>query len=361
MKIGIDGNEANVKNRVGSNVYSFELLKQLHKSSKLKVTIYLSSPAVEDLPQKNPNWNYKVLKPGFLWTQWRLPLEFCSKTLQLDVFFTPGHYAPRFCPCPSVISIMDLAFLRYPEQFKKKDLWQLKAWTKYSVRNSAHIFTISEFTKKEIIHFYDYPKDQITVTYPGVEDFPVSKSPNTYGDYFLYIGTLQPRKNLSRLIEAIKILNKKLIIVGKKGWLYEDIFEKVKNLGLENKVIFTGFVSNQEKTTLITNAEALILPSLYEGFGIPVVEAMRLKCPVIVSKNSSLEEIVGANGIYIQNPLQIDSIVAGIRQMLQLSKGKRALMVNKAYKDSLRFIWEDCAKKTLEVLWSLSKTKAVKR
>jgi len=359
MILGIDGNEANVNNRVGSNVYSYKLLEYLYKADKFNTTIYLSSPKLGDLPKKNSNWNYKVLKPGFLWTQWRLPLELYFNSVKPDVFFTPGHYSPRFCPCPSVISIMDLAYLRYPDQFKKKDLWQLTNWTKYSVDNAALIFTISEFTKKEIIHFYNYPKDQITVTYPGVENLPNFHKANKYGDYFLYIGTLQPRKNLIRLIEAFKSINAKLVVVGKKGWLYENIFNKVKSLGCEKNVIFTGFISESEKTALIVNAKALILASLYEGFGIPVVEAMRLKCPVIVSQNSSLEEVVAKNGIYIEDPLQVDSIVASIRQMLQLSKEKKALMVNNAYKESLRFNWQECAKKTQEALWLL-KTKPAK-
>ena len=178
MIIGIDGNEANVKKRVGSNVYAYNILCQLHKIRKstdykagkariIKFKIYLNSKPLNDLPKQTSWWQYKVLKPKFLWTQWRLPLELYLRESKPDVFFTPGHYAPRFCPVPSVISIMDLAFLEYPKSFRKKDLHQLINWTDYSVRNAAHILTISEYTKKDIVKFYKVSEDKITVTYPG--------------------------------------------------------------------------------------------------------------------------------------------------------------------------------------------------
>jgi len=259
MLIGIDGNEANVKNRVGSNVYAYQLLWQMYnQNSRVKYKIYLKDKPLDDLPKETEYWQYKVLKPKFLWTQWRLPMELYLTSEKPDLFFTPGHYAPRFCPSPTVISIMDLAFLRYPEQFKKSDRYQLVNWTKYSIQKASHIFTISQFTKKEIIHFYKYPRDKITVTYPGVENIKYQGSKCKYKNYFLYIGTLQPRKNIIRLIEAFKTLNNKLVIVGKKGWLYDDIFNKVKELGLEDKVIFTGFVDEQEKIALLQNAARLL-------------------------------------------------------------------------------------------------------
>ena len=306
-----------------------------------------------------------------MYTQWRLPLELYLSKNKPDVFFTPGHYAPRFSPIPTVISIMDLAFLRYPDQFKKRDLYQLINWTKYSVKNASHIFTISEFSKKEIIHFYNYPKEKITVTYPGVsKPKPISHEPRAkYNNYFLYIGTLQPRKNLIRLIEAFKKVasppageagsqqpeasNLKLIIAGKKGWMYEDIFNKVKQLGLEDKVIFTGYVSEEEKQALLKNALALVLPSLYEGFGIPVIEAMQAGCPVIISRNSSLPEVGTDAVIYIKNPEKTDSIQKSMQKMVKLAPGEKNKLIEKGYKQTEKFSWENCAEKTLEILENL--------
>lgn len=174
-------------------------------------------------------------------------------------------------------------------------------------------------------------------------------------NYFLYIGTLQPRKNLIELIKAYKILisqfpDIKLVICGKKGWLYDEIFAKVKELGLEDKIIFTGFVNDEEKAKLLKNALAFVLPSLYEGFGIPVLEAMQLGCPVIVSRNSSLTEIVGVNSFYIEPPFGSLEISQAMLKMLKLDNNQRKQLIADNIKKTQKFSWEKSALKTLEIL-----------
>jgi glycosyltransferase involved in cell wall biosynthesis len=385
--IGIDGNEANNKKRVGSNEYAFQILSNIWKiynsefrikNENLKFRIYLKNAPLLDLPKETFWWQYKVLKPSFLWTQWRLPLELYFGNEKPDIFFTPGHYAPRFCPCPLVISIMDLAFLRFPDQFRKKDLYTLINWTKRSVEQASHILTISEFTKKEIIHFYHYPEKRITVTYPGIEisnlksqmsklnlKTKIFKKYNIKNKYLLYIGTLQPRKNLVRLIEVLNILisqypNIQLVIVGKKGWFYEEIFNKVKELDLEDKVLFTGFLPEEEKTVFLQNALALVLPSLYEGFGIPVLEAMQQGCPAVVSRSSSLPEVAGKAGVYIDNPLSCHSIQNALLKMVKLVDKDRKELINKGFQQVKKFSWQKSARQTWEVLCSTLKLRPVK-
>lgn len=373
MMIGIDANEANIQNRVGSNEYAFQILQWIWKLQsaswrtktpklqKFKFKIYLKSPPLADLPKSTGWWQYQILKPKFLWTQWRLPLELMLNRGKLDVFFTPGHYAPRFCPTSLVMSIMDLAFLRFPRQFRKRDLYQLINWTKRSVQQADHILTISEFSKKEIIHSYNYPANKITVTYPGVKKLNaqnvkiLEKYKIERNKYFLYIGTLQPRKNLIRLIKAFNILisqypGNRLVIVGKKGWLYEEIFDQVKKLGLEDKVVFTGFVEEKEKQALLSQALALALPSLYEGFGLPVLEAMAVGCPVIVSHNSSLVEIVGEAGLYIDNPLSVPLIQKAMVKMVKLDSKQRQKLIKLGFQQIKKFSWLKAAEKTLSIL-----------
>ncbi len=369
MIIAIDGNEANVKNRVGSNEYAFQILRGIWQCQKpgsdLEFRIYLKNPPLPDLPKPTSWWQYQVLKPKFLWTQWRLPLELFLKQNQIDLFFTPGHYAPRFCPIPLVIAIMDLAFLRFPQQFRKKDLYTLVNWTKRSVKQASHIFTISQFSKKEIEHFYNFPGEKITVTYPGLKKIQsltqnlkiLEKYRIEKNKYFLHIGTLQPRKNLVRLIKAFgaintkyQIPNTKLLIVGKKGWLYEEIFNKVRQLKLEEQIVFTGYVGEEEKAILLKNALALVLPSLYEGFGIPVLEAMQIGCPVIVSRNSSLSEVVGETGLYIDDPLSVSCIKKVLLKMVKLDQNQRQRLINSGLKQAKKFSWLKAGKKTLDVL-----------
>ena len=377
MNIGIDGNEANVVNKVGSNAYAYELINRLYyltaDRKDLNFNIYLKQSPRTIFPEVRKNWHYHIFGPKKMWTQWRLPLELYKKRFsnkKLDVFFTPGHYAPRFSPFSSVISIMDLAFLNFPDEFRKRDLKQLKAWTKYSVQNAKHIFAISQATKRDIIKHYKISEEKISVTYLGFkakEDCYQRKTDRSFANfkahlgvtnpYLLYVGTLQPRKNIVRLIDAFNLLLKsgnnsklKLVIVGKKGWLYKDIFEKVKKLDLYDRVIFTGFVSDWEKYELLRYAKVFILPSLYEGFGIPVLEAMSVGVPVVISKNSSLPEVGGDLAYYIDDPYSVESIYKSILPALDLNKNQRLDLMAKSKQWVKKFSWQQCAKQTLDKL-----------
>lgn len=359
MIIGIDGNEANVKNRVGSGTYAFELLKQFAKNRQHNFTVYLKEKPIADLPKETENFKYSVFGPKKLWTQFALPvkLTFGSK---VDIFFSTAHYGPRFTKVPYVVTIHDLSYLHFPQMFKKDDLLQLKTWSKYSIEGSAHIIAPSKTTKDDIVKNYKVPASKITVTYEGYDKSRFKPQPKTRiglikkkyqieGEYIIFVGTLQPRKNLERLIEAFHKLSGKLnlVIAGKKGWLYKSIFERVKELNLEDKIVFTDYVPDSELPALIGGANVYALPSLWEGFGIPVIETQACGIPVVVSKTSSLPEIVGESAVLI-DPENIDSIANGIKKALD-PKTKSDL-VKKGFENIKRFSWEQCAKETIKVL-----------
>lgn len=365
MLIGIDGNEANVTERVGSNVYAFELIKAIEKlDKKNEYTIYLREKKKPDLPQKREKLSYRVLPPKHLWTQWRLPLDLYLHQPRPQVFFTPGHYAPRFSPTPTIISILDLSFFKFPHSFKPAVLNQLKRWTKYSAKNAAHILTISESTKKDIVKYYNIPTSKITVAYPGVNDIfkkdvlekditAVKDKYKINKQYIFTLGTLQPKKNLPRLIQALSQFNSpnlSLVITGKTWQQFRG--SEISNQ-LSEKIITTGFVPNEDLPALMKGAEAFVLPSLYEGFGIPVAEAMTVGTPVVVSNSTSLPEIVGEAGILI-DPEDVSSIARGIKQVLALSSEKKVQLVTRAKKRAETFSWRSCAQKTLEVLYEVS-------
>lgn len=394
MIIGIDGNEANVKNRVGVGEYSLQLLRQLKEFSifNFQFQIYLKKAPLPDLPLAGEGWKYKVFGPKKFWTQIALPLNLCLGRPRPDVFFSPTHYAPRFCPVPSVISIMDLSFFKFPEMFKKKDLAQLKSWTAYSVKKAARILTISQASKNDIIKHYKVPEEKIVVTYPGYKKdtrilrykdinqdtgilgykdikMNIEKIKAKYkikGDYILYVGTLQPRKNLKRLIKAfrevrgqrseIKGRGLTLVICGKKGWLYDEIFQKVKELNLEKNVVFTGYVPNEDLPALYKGAKCFVLASLYEGFGIPVLEAMSFGCPVVISNVSSLPEIGGRAAIYV-DPYDVKDIARGIIEVLEFNDSNYQTLVKKGLAQAKKFSWEKCAKETLKVLEEAARLK----
>ncbi|HVF69501.1 MAG TPA: glycosyltransferase family 1 protein, partial [Xanthomonadales bacterium] len=328
----------------------------------LEFRIYLKNNPRHDLPRASENWKYRVLKPRKLWTQLRLPLDLYMHKSRPDVFFSPSHYAPRFSPVPSVISVMDLSFLYYPELFNKRDLFQLHSWTAYSVKKAKKIITISNSSKNDIIKEYKIGPGGVYVTYPGIKSF-TSLNPQIYAmnqlktkynldkRYILFVGTVQPRKNIARLIEAFSKLDEKdleLVIVGKKGWLYEEIFEKPEQLGIEEKVKFLDQVTNDELPMLYKHAVCMVLPSLYEGFGLPILEAMKNDCPVITSNVSSLPEAGGDACLYV-NPEEVDDIAETMSKLINDGKLRKEL-IEKGRKQVTKFSWENTARETLRVL-----------
>ncbi len=323
MIIAIDGNEANVLNRVGVGYYAYNLLQALYMEDKTNTYwIYLKEKPNKDMPPKSKNWEYIVFGPKKFWTRIALPLKLYSQLKKPDIFISPSHYTPFLCPIPKLVTIMDLGYLDNPEQFTKKDYYQLKNWTEHSLRTSQHILTISNFCKQDIIQKYRIDSEKISVLYPIVSTPPKDiLKPNNL-DYFLYLGTLKPSKNIPFLINAYSKLKTKtkLVIAGKKGWLYDEIYALVKKLKIENKVEFTGYIDEAIKWSLLKYAKALIIPSLFEGFGIPVVEAMHFNTPVISSNRGSLTEINGTYGQTI-DPKNEEELIYAMKNIKKIKNG----------------------------------------
>ncbi|MBI2617077.1 glycosyltransferase family 4 protein [Candidatus Gottesmanbacteria bacterium] len=371
MTIGIDGNEANTKERVGIGQYAYQLLSHLNDLERRRINkptnryiVYLKNAPSPDLPKISDFWRYKVFGPSKLWTQIALPLELYLSRDKIDVFFSPSHYVPRFSPLPHVMSIMDVSFLFFPELFRKKDLYQLKEWTAYSVKKAVSILTISHFSRNSIIDAYKVSPDRVVVTYPGYDkksfrkdrlktkDQDLIKRLGIRGRYILFVGTIQPRKNITKLLDAFETIQKEhdisLVLVGKKGWLTEPIFEKIGRSPLKNRIIWLNYVSNSILSVLYRGAQCFVLPSLYEGFGIPAIEAMACGCPVVVSKTTSLPEIVGNAGVLV-DPLQSESIAEGLSKVMA-ERNFRDIMIRRGLEEVKRFDWGQCAKQTLKVL-----------
>lgn len=357
MKIGIDGYEANVGSRVGIGRYAYEITAHLYPISKNHdVTVFLPTAPRPDMPKERDNWHYVVSSPQVLWTFFGLPRAI--KSHPVDVFFSPTHYIPRFTGAARVMAIMDLSYLKFPEMFRAKDLYQLRNWTAYSARHAAAIFTISEASKNDIIKAYGVPGSRVTVTYPGFH-MADAKVAIAEKNYILSVGTLQPRKNYIRLIEAFALFlgeNKqkfgdlKLVIIGKKGWLYEDILAAPKKYGIAEKVKFLDFVPDSELPAYYKKALCFVLPSLYEGFGLPVLEAMAYGCPIVVSDVSSLPEIAGKAAVYV-NPDNVESIKNGLLSAVRqrnLMQGRNRVKAGEV--QVKKFSWEKAAKESLAIL-----------
>ena len=317
------------------------------------------------MPTPTPNFSYKIVGPRKLWTRIGLPIKLFTENSRPDVFFTPTHYGPRFSPVPTAISIMDLSYIHFPQLFKKNDLYQLKNWTKLSAKKAKKIFTISEFSKNDIIKTYGVSKEKVVVTYPGIKQDlrlkikdlsmeDLNKKFGIKGEYILFVGTLQPRKNIVRLVEAFSKLKKnnlQLVIVGKRGWLYEDILSAPQKFGVTDNVKFLDFINDEDLPSLYKNALCFVLPSLYEGFGLPVLEAMKYGCPVLTSNVSSLPEAGGDAAVYF-DPENTGDITKKIEKVISDEK-LREEMIKKGKIQVKKFSWEKTARETLRALEEL--------
>lgn len=370
MTIGVNGYEAviprygcdpktGLPRRVGSSVYCFELLLNLNKiDKKNSYIIYLPQNPTADLPKESANWHYKIVRPRKMWTLFGLSLEFLFRRSKPDVFFSPTHYLPIFAPKHCVISILDISYIKYPELFNSADLNQLTQWTKYSVKKAKKVLTISIASKRDIIKTYGVKSENVIVTYPGIREGLNMENVRTKfgieGKYILFVGTLQPRKNIERLIEAFSKLKEKdlsLVVVGKKGWQYEEILGAPLKFDVQKKVKFLDFVSDEDLPAFYKNAICFVLPSLYEGFGLPVLEAMKYGCPVITSNVSSLPEAGGDAALYV-NPLDVNEIVKNLELIIHNSE-LREKLIKKGYEQVKKFAWEKTARETLGALEGL--------
>lgn len=291
------------------------------------------------------------------------------KKKQVTHFF--NYYIPPFVRGKKVTTIHDMTLHAYPETVRKKTLWFLRRTLKPSIRRADHIVTVSEFSKKEILKYYEVPEEKISVVYNGVDVKrfkplesiqPLEQTKEKYGisgEYFLYLGTLEPRKNLVRLVQAYaKAKQEKkefpcLVLAGGKGWMYEEIFSTVQELGLEKDVIFTGYVEDEEAPVLMAGAFAFCFPSVYEGFGMPILEAMACGTPVLTSKDSSMEEIAGEDAVLI-DAMSVDAIKAGLIRLCE-EEGLRGKLSEMGKAKAEKYTWEAAGKQLMQVYQNLWK------
>lgn len=376
MIIGIDGNEANVENRVGVNTYVFNVLWGLYnlsnaKKSKNKYIIYLKSKPHSDLPKDTKNWSYKILNSNRFWIIRSLRPHLHKNSDKIDVFFTPSHYVPPIVDIPRVVAIMDLGYLEDTDQFRPYDYWQLKLWSDYSMGVSKSIIAISGQTERDIVRQDVNRATKTFITHLGFDSRQfnldkdsksILKTKSRYliaNEYLLFISTLKPSKNIEGLLNAWALIESDykrttLVIAGKKGWLFDSIFALTKNLKIEDRVIFTGFITERDKVNLIKGAKAFVLPSFWEGFGIDVLSSMASGVPVVVSNIGSLPEVAGKAGIYL-NPHKVISIKKALQKVLDLNKKDYNSLVKLGLEQSSKFSWKKTAKQTLEIIEAIKK------
>ncbi len=283
-----------------------------------------------------------------------------------DVYHEPNFVPMDFPASKIVTTIHDLSFMLYPQWHPKERVEFMEKNFLNRVGMSDVILTVSEYGKREVAKYVGIPGEKIKVIYNAVDErFRPLKLEEVreylrrrhYPErYLLFVGAIEPRKNIGTLLRAFKKIEKDfdnvyLVIAGPMGWLYEDVFKKVEDLRVKDKVRFTGFVSDEELVYLYNGAEVFVYPSFYEGFGIPVLEAMACKVPVVVSDSSSLPEIVGDAGVLI-DPNSVDDLAVAVMGILG-DKDRAKGLSERGYSVSKSFTWERSARKLMDVFKDL--------
>jgi glycosyltransferase involved in cell wall biosynthesis len=363
MRIGID---ARLWDQTGVGRYIRNLCINLQRIDKKNdYVIIVRSNDLENVKKKINSPKWKVIVSDIRWHSFSEQISFSKILLseKLDLVHFPYFSLPIFYPKNYVVTIHDLIINHYPTG-KASTLFPIFYYIKLlfykfiiymGAKNSVGIIAPSNATKKEILDHLKVEDKKVTVTYEACDEDIQSenkkeKTNNISGKYFLYVGNAYPHKNLENLLKAFKKINEevkdlKLVLVGNKDYFYNNLEKKVKSMNLSN-VIFYGKASDSELSYLYKNALGLVMPSLMEGFGLPVLEAMNNKCLVVCSNIPSLKEIVKDNALYF-SPTDINDIKLKLENAY--FKKYDIGILEKAYSDSKKFSWENTAKETLKV------------
>jgi len=366
MLIAFDASRVNIKAKTGVENYSTQLLHWLKKFDR-KNQYILYTPKASDPEFLALPCNFKIKEIYFprLWTQIRLSWQIIRD--KPDILFIPSHVMPFLCRTKCIVTIHDVAFKKFPRDYSWFSRWYLDITTKFAVKKAYKIITISESTKNDLINIYKAEPKKIKVVYMGFGDdnqkskvrnreIDFGKIKNKFNikkDYLFYLGRIESKKNLVNLIKAFYELlaqeeDLQLVLAGKAGFGFEEVKKTIKDYSLDNRVIITGYISNKEKECLLRSALVFTFISLYEGFGIPVLEAMNAGVPCVLSRIPVFKELFSDSAILVDHR-NIEKISKGILKVLKDNK-KREELVRKGKNLVKKFSWERCARETLKVL-----------
>ncbi len=359
MKLGIDASRAFMKEKTGAEEYSYQLIRHIKLMDLDDHQIFLyvrnGSKIDFDLPK---NFFVKEINYNKFWTQIGLSLE--MKKNPVDALLVPSYAIPIIHPKNTIATIHGLEYKYFPECYSARDRALLELNTLLNVKLAGKIIAPSENTKKDLMKFYKVNPEKIKVVYhgAGIMNYEL-RIKNKKSFNILFIGRLEKRKNLANLVKALEVLNSKfkiqnskfkLILAGKRGFGFEEIKKAIFESPNKNDIILKGYVSEQEKERLYQNADVFVMPSLYEGFGLPILEAMSCGVPVICSRNSSLPEVAGRAGLLV-DPNNIQEIAEAINRVLN-NADFREEMVKRGFENIKKFSWEKCARETMNLLLS---------
>lgn len=370
MVIGFDASRSFTAARTGTETYSYQLLQELVQVDRENhYRLYLrTKPKSAELKNIVASVEQRLIKFPKLWTQVGLAFEVLENPP--DVLFIPAHTLPVIHrpSLKSIVTIHDLGAEYLPQYHQFPQKLYLNRSTEYAVGHATHLIAVSQATKDDLIRRFRADPHKITVVHEAYdrESFElqtparieaVTKKFGLMRPYFLFVGTIQPRKNLERLIEAFSMARAtwhvargqkpELVLVGKRGWLSESIYAAPKKHGVVDAVQFIDYVEKKDLPALYSGAEAFVFPSLFEGFGIPLLEAMACGAPVITSSVSSMPEVAGDAALYI-NPNSAEELRQALLTLTR-DQDMKASFIEKGFRRAKAFSWQKTAQQTIEV------------
>lgn len=360
MIIGIDASRAITKQKTGTEKYSRELIFELAKIDHINSYKLYVGPNYDgsfgNLPQ---NFEAVIINRKKFWTQVGLSVEMMKN--KPDTLFVPSHILPISTPKRTVTTVHDFGWKYFPEAYSGTEIKLHDLSIRRAIKKRSKIIVYSKSTLADLNKFYQPDKNLVRFIQMGFKSQDVEKFASTEeirhiseDKYILSVGRIELKKNISNLLEAYEMLRSerkikhKLILVGKPGHGYEQIKEKIESSKFNNDIIETGFVSDDDRDFLYQNADVFVLPSLFEGFGYPILEAFAAGVPVVTSNISSMPEVAGKAAILV-NPKKPFEITAAISQIINKPELKNRL-VKEGLKELLKYNWSNCAKETLAVL-----------
>lgn len=365
MRIGIDLHMIN-KFMQGSRTYVYNVARSLIEKDKVNEYYLYFTKETSELPSIlcYPNVHKKTIYPSTRII--RLPFAFPIMLAShgVDVFHCQ-YMGPPFTLTPYVVTLHDVLHEIYPEFYPHSLRFFMRVFYPFSARRAAKVLAVSEYSKKMIVKIYSVPEEKVEVTYDAVsnDEFRpikdksligrVKKKYHIHGNYILFVGRLEPRKNIPGLIKAFYSLKvhlnipQKLVIAGMKDFLYQKVFDTVKHLKLNEDIIFTGRVEQEDLPIIYNGADFFVFPSFAEGFGVPPLEAMACGIPVITSNTTSFPEVVGDAGIMV-DPQNIDELSQAMYTLIKDADLRRKLK-NRGLERSKLFSWHRTADKVLRI------------
>lgn len=374
MIIGIEADHANKTERTGVEEYAWRAIQELKRSlpSDVRVVLYCQKPLQGELAVLPPNWSVKILSWPFkkMWSQIRLSWEFLWRAP--DVYFAPGQLIPIICPKNTVVTLHDSAFLVFPRAYNFLGRQYLKWMNKMLIKKAKKILTPSQFSLEETKKFYGAQVGKKMLVTPLAYDSEkynlgkislamIEESKKKYRiskPYLINVNRLEEKKNTKGLVQAFNKIKAdgqdvQLVLVGRPGVGYQEIELEIENSPYLQDIILPGWVENDEVPNLVAGAEVFAVPSLYEGFGLPVLQAMAVGCPVVAGAGSSMEEVGGGAALYA-DPKNLEAIADNIKKIL-MDKNLKNQLKNAGLERTKNYSWQKTGQLTAEAILSCQK------